>query len=392
MKYDFETLVDRSHCGSEKWNDMWIKSPELAEGVVPFSVADMELKNAPEIIEGLKRYLDSHILGYTFPTDEYFDAVRGWMKKRHSWEVEKEWIVHSPGVVPALFMLVAALCEPGDGVIVMPPVYYPFFRAVEMNGCKTASCPLVYENGGYAINYALLETLCRDQNNKMLIFCSPHNPVGRVWTKEELRKVGEICVKNGVKIVSDEIHFDLVMPGHTHTVFSQAGDFGEEVILCTAPSKTFNLATMQTSNIVIQKKEYRDRFLAVKEKYCVESMNALGFEACRLAYTEGEAWMEEMLQVVHGNYRFAVEFLNARLPQIRPVEMQGTYLLWLDCTALGKTAAELEDMMVNKARLFLDEGYIFGEGGEGFERVNLACPQWVLREGLERLEKAVNQL
>ncbi len=386
MKYDFETLVDRSGCGSFKWDDMREKVPDLPKGIVPFSVADMEFKNAPEIGEGLKRYTDTHILGYTGPTREYLETVCGWMKARHNWDVDPESIVCTTGVVPALHTAVKAFCRPGDGVIVMPPVYYPFYSAIKDGGCMIKRCPLLYKNRAYSIDFDLLEKLAAESDSKMLIFCSPHNPVGRVWTKEELRRVGEICLKNGVRVISDEIHFDLIMPGHTHTVFSTAGDFGDKVIVCTAPSKTFNLAAMQTSNIIIPNKEDREAF---QKTQGYSEPGALGFEACRIAYTQCRPWLEEVLQVISGNYRFAVEFLGEHLPEIRPVELQGTYLLWLDCTALGKTKEELEDLMVHKAFLFLDEGYVFGEEGAGFERINLACPRWVLEEALKRLEKAV---
>ena len=389
MRYDFETLVDRSHCGSGKWDEMREKNPSVAPEVVPLSVADMEFKNAPEIQEGIKAYVDSHILGYTSPTEEYLQAVCGWMKEQHGWEIQPEWICGTHGVVTALFMLVSAFCQPGDGVIILTPVYYPFSMAIESHGCKTVRCPLVHQEDRYTIDFPLLEELAADPDNKMLIFCSPHNPVGRVWTPEELKKVSHICHKNGVKVISDEIHFDLVLPGHKHTVFSTVAEDPEDVIVCTAPSKTFNLAAMQTSNIIIPKAEDREKFAAVRGAYADHDPSALGLEACRLAYTHCKPWMEEMLQVIAGNYEFAKAFIQERLPEIKVVPLEGTYLLWLDCTALGKTAEELEELMVQKAQLFLDEGYMFGEEGKGFERVNLACPQWVLKDALERLEKAV---
>jgi cystathionine beta-lyase len=389
MTYDFETLVDRSHCGAAKWDGMRKTCPDLPEGIVPFSVADMEFKNAPEIMEGLKEYLDTHILGYTNPTEAYFASVCMWMKEQHGWQVDPDHIVCSPGVVPALYMLVAALTEPTDGIIIMPPVYHPFQAAAEKNGRPVKNCPLIHENGTYEIDFDLLEKVAAQPDSKLLIFCNPHNPVGRVWTKEDLAKVGEICVRNNVIIVSDEIHSDIMMPGFTHTPFPMAGDFNDQVIVCTAPSKTFNLAAMQTSNIIIPNKTYREKFLAIKETYCIESMNALGFEACRLAYTKGRPWMQEMIAKVYENYRFAVSFFEEHLPMLRPAQMQGTYLMWLDCTALGLDEKELETLLTEKARFFAGQGYTFGEEGKGFERINLACPTWVLKEALERLEKAI---
>ena len=388
MKYDFETLIDRTNTGSGKWDEMKRKKPDLSPGVVPLSVADMEFKNAPEIGEGLKQYMDTHILGYGSPTQEYYQAVCDWMMWRHGWEVKPEQIICTLGVVPALFNLVKTFCKPGDGVIILTPVYYPFYMAAENNGCVIKRCPLIYENSTYTIDFDLLEKIASESDSKMLIFCSPHNPVGRVWTKDELKQVGEICLKHGVRIVSDEIHSDLIMPGHKHTVFSQAGDFGDKIIVCTAPSKTFNLAAMQTSNIVIPNEQDREAFRKVQG---FSGPGALGLEACRIAYTQCKPWLEEVLSVIWDNYRFAVEFLKERLPEIKPIDLQGTYLMWLDCTALGKTKEELEELTVQKAELFLDEGYMFGDEGIGFERVNLACPKWVIKAALERLEKAVKE-
>lgn len=386
MKYDFETLVDRTGTGAVKWDAMKKLKPDLSPGIVPFSVADMEFQNAPEIRGGLKEFIDTHILGYTNPTDAYYDAVCGWMMQEHGWKVEKEQIVCTLGVVPALFSLTEAFCKPGDGVIVMPPIYPPFYMAAELNRCPLKRCPLIYENYNYTIDFDLLEKLAAEDDAKLLIFCNPHNPVGRVWTKEELKRVGEICVRNHVMIVSDEIHSDLIMPGHKHTIFAQAGDFDDSIVICTAPSKTFNLAAMQTSNIIIPNEENRKKF---QEAYGHHTPAVLGLEACRLAYTKGKPWLEECLKVIWENYQTAVEFFRERLPEIKPVELQGTYLMWLDCTALGMTKEAQEEMMVQQGELFLDEGYIFGDEGIGFERVNLACPNWVLKEALERMEKVI---
>ena len=385
MKYDFETLIDRSHCGSGKWDGMREKKPSLSPSIVPLSVADMEFKNAPEIAQGLKAYMDQNILGYTSPTREYRETVCAWMETRHNWHIEPQWIVGTHGVVEALMFAVKAFCQPGDGVIIFTPVYYPFYMAIENHGCQVVRCPLVYEDNAYSIDFGLLEQLAAQENNKMLILCSPHNPVGRVWTPEELTQITDICRRHQVRVISDEIHFDIIMPGHTHTVISTVAP-EDGIIVCTAPSKTFNLAAMQTSNIISPNEEDRQRFQEVAGH---NGPPALGLEACRVAYTQCGAWMEQMIQAVHANYQLAVAFIRERLPEIKPVELQGTYLLWLDCTALGKTKEELEELMVQKAELFLDEGYVFGEEGAGFERVNLAAPQWVIQAALERLEKAV---
>lgn len=387
MQYDFTTLVDRSDCGSGKWDEMRKKKPNLSSGVVPFSVADMEFKNPPEIAEGLKQYMDEHILGYTSPTKAYHDAVCAWMEKHHNWHIEPEWIFGTHGVVEALVFSVKAFCQPGEGVIIFTPVYYPFYMAIEKNNSKIVRCPLVYENNAYSIDFDLFEKLAADDNNKMLILCSPHNPVGRVWTPEELTRICDICREHQVRILSDEIHFDIIMPGYQHTVISTVAQPEDQIIVCTAPSKTFNLAAMQTSNIIVPSEEDRKK---LREIAGFGGPSALGLEACRIAYTQCEEWMKQMMLAIDANRRLAVDFITEKLPEIKPVELQGTYLLWLDCTALGKSKEELEELMVQKAELFLDEGYLFGDEGIGFERVNLAVPQWVLQAALERLEKAVH--
>lgn len=385
MKYDFTTLIDRSEHGSGKWNGMREKKPELKYSPVPLSVADMEFKNPPEIAEGLKEYMDTHILGYTGPTKEYYDAVCGWMERRHNWHIEPEWIVGTHGVVEALKVSVEAYCKPGEGVITFTPVYYPFYMAIEGHGCKVARCPLIYKDNTYIIDFDLFEKLCAEENNKMLLLCSPHNPVGRVWSAAELTRICDICREYNVRIISDEIHFDIIMPGFEHTTIHNVAKPEDNIIVCTAPSKTFNLATMQTSNIIIPDEDDRKRF---KDIIGFGGPSALGLEACRIAYTRCGEWADEMVKVIDGNRQAAVDFIAERIPEIKAVELQGTYLLWLDCTALGKTKEELEAMMV-EAELFLDEGYMFGDEGIGFERVNLAVPRDVLMKALERLERAV---
>ncbi|WP_304584545.1 MalY/PatB family protein [Acutalibacter muris] len=385
MKYDFTTLIDRSTHGSGKWDGMREKKPELKYSPVPLSVADMEFKNPPEIAEGLKEFMDTHILGYTGPTREYYDAVCAWMERRHNWHIEPDWIVGTHGVVEALKVSVEAYCKPGEGVITFTPVYYPFYMAIEGHGCKVARCPLIYKDNTYIIDFDLFEKLCAEENNKMLLLCSPHNPVGRVWSAAELTRICDICRKHKVRIISDEIHFDIIMPGFKHTTIHNVAKPSDNIIVCTAPSKTFNLATMQTSNIIIPDEEDRKRF---KEIIGFGGPSALGLEACRIAYTRCEEWAKEMVQVIDGNRQAAVDFIAERLPEIKAIELQGTYLLWLDCTALGKNKEELENMMV-EAELFLDEGYMFGDEGIGFERVNLAVPRDELMKALERLEKAV---
>jgi len=285
--YDFETFVNRVNTGSAKWEQMKGWNPNVSEGIIPFSIADMELKNPPEIIEGLKKYIDSNVLGYTQPTESYINAVCGWMEKRHNWKIKSEWIVGSAGVVSAFYSVIRALSKPGDGIIIMSPVYYPFYSAIELNNRKVVNNPLINTGSTYVIDYKDLEKKAQNPDNKILLFSSPHNPAGKVWNKEELEKVGEICLRNNVLIISDEIHFDLIMPGHKHTVFASISEeLANKMIVCTAPSKTFNLAGMQTSNIIISNKAIRDAYLKEVESQGFFTLNILGYKACEIAYTK----------------------------------------------------------------------------------------------------------
>lgn len=390
MKYDFETLVDRTDTGSEKWDMMKAELTEGSAGIVPFSIADMEFKPAPEIIEGLKKYLDEAVLGYTGPTQAYYDAVIGFMERRHHFSPKKEWIMESAGIVPALKQMVAEFTRPEDSVLIMQPVYYPFSAAVTENGRNLVVSELRVKENSYEIDFEDLEEKAARPEVTLLILCSPHNPVGRVWTREELIRISEICLRNHVFIISDEIHFDIIMPGYTHVSMGNLEEkYQNNCAICTAPTKSFNLAGLQVSNLIIPNEEYRNKITAARGYY---ALNALSYKACELAYSRCDGWLDEMIAYIDGNRRMAEEFIADRLPMIKVFEMQGTYLLWMDCTALGMNTEELEKFMKQKALLFLDEGYIFGQGGSGFERLNLACPGWVLKEALERLEKAVKEL
>ncbi|MGI6548425.1 MAG: MalY/PatB family protein [Syntrophomonadales bacterium] len=386
MKYDFENVIDRTNTGSSKWEQMRRWNPDVSQGVVPFSVADMEFKTPPEIVEGLKRYIDSSILGYTQPTDSYLDAVCSWMKRRHDWVIKREWIVGSPGVVSAFFLAVKALTNPGDGVIIQTPVYYPFYAAAERNQRTLVKNPLIYTGSTYLIDFDDLERKARNPQNKVLLFCSPHNPVGRVWTPEELARVGEICLRNNLLIISDEIHFDLIMPGHKHTVLANISEeLANNTIVCTAPSKTFNLAGMQTSNIIIPNEEIRKRLIRTMASNGFHSLNILGYKVCEIAYTECEAWLEQLLEVVYHNHLELKKFIETEIPVIKVIELQGTYLQWMDFQGIGLNRHELEELLHKEAEVFFDEGYLFGEEGAGFERMNLACPTRIMMEGLTRL-------
>lgn len=391
-KYDFETVISRKNQGSYKWEQMYKEYPDLPDDIIPFSVADMELQIAPEIKEGLKKYIDEAVLGYTGANDNYLEIVVNWMKKRHNFDVKKEWIVTSSGVVSALYDAIKAYTEENQGVIVFTPVYYPFYSAITSNNRKIIDCPLIENNRNYTIDFQKFEEFAKDKNNRLLILCSPHNPVGRVWTKEELEKIGEIVLKNDLIIISDEIHFDILMKGQKHTVLQTiSNEISEITVTCTAPTKTFNLAGIGISNIIIKNEELRKKFIKEQEKSSSHVFAALGFKACELAYTKAEKWFEQFLELINKNQQIVNEFFENKFTVLKAPLIEGTYLQWLDFRELGLKNKELKRFMNEKARIFFSEGYTFGKNGDGFERMNLAVPTHILEKGLERLYNAIKQ-
>ena len=386
MKYDFETVVNRKGTGSDKWDSMYDRIPNAGDGIVPLSVADMEFVNAPEIKEGLKEYIDSTVLGYTGPTENYFESVISWMERRHGFSPKKEWFVTTAGVVPALKEMVMRFTEPSDSVLMLTPVYYPFYSSVESNGRKIVGSELILDGTEYRIDFDDFAAKAARPEVTLMILCSPHNPIGRVWTKEELLKICDICLENHVFIISDEIHFDLIMPGFEHV---SLGTFEEKYLnncaICTAPSKTFNLAGLQTSNIFIPNDEYREKMTAARGYF---SLNIFGYKACELAYGKCEKWLDELLLVLDENRKLVENFFAANLPEVRVHRLQGTYLMWVDFRAWGMSTEEQEKFMLERAQTALDEGYLFGEGGSGFERINIACPKKTLEAALWRIVNA----
>ena len=388
MTYDFTTLPDRWDAGAFKYEDMKKKKPDVSRDAVPLSVADREFLDPPEVMEGLKRYLDHNVLGYTGPTEGYFSAVQNWMERRHGFRPEKDWFITSPGIVPALYELVKALTGPGEGVLMLSPVYHPFRFAAQEQGREAVFCPLIERERTYDIDFDLFEKLCAQPQVKLFLLCSPHNPVGRIWTREELVRLGDICLEHDVIMVADEIHGDLILPGYT---FTSVGTLPEQylnnAILCTAPSKTFNLAGMQCSNLFVPNGALREK---LKQEGHYPTLTALGYESCRLAYTYGEAWLESLRTVLGENKKLVEGYLAKNIPVIKPFELMGTYLMWLDCRGLGLSKDALEKAMID-GELFFDEGYIFGSEGAGFERLNLACPAWVLQKAMDKLSAVVRK-
>lgn len=388
MKYDFENISPRFGTGSQKWQEMK-NNPLVTDKVIPFSVADMELKTAPEIVEGLKNFIDNNILGYAGSNKKYRQSVCNWMKKHHDWEVKADWLIETHSVVNAFFTAIKAFTKKSDGVILFTPVYYPMYKAIEINERKLVEVPLINNNSAYDIDWDLLENKASEPNTKMLILCSPHNPCGRIWTKEELTHISEICLKNDVFVVSDEIHSDLIMPGFKHTSYGILSDEARQnCMVCTAPSKTFNLAGMQLSNIFIPNEKYRKLFQAEQATDADFACSILSYEACRLAYDYGENWLKQLITLINTNKQIVIDFMREYFPQVKITELQATYLLWLDFRAFNLSFKELEKINREKACLYFDEGYIFGKAGEGFERWNLACPTKYIKSALTRLYNA----
>ena len=387
--FDFDKQIDRYNTNSAKFDTA------VAQGypadVLPLWVADMDFQ-APECVrEALHKAADYGIFGYSFLGHGYVKAMQNWFAKRFDWQVEREWLITTPGVVFALSAIVRAVTNPGDAVLVQPPVYYPFYRVINNNGRKLVESPMLYENGRYTIDYADFEEKIIQNDVKMFILCSPHNPVCRVWTVEELAKIGAICKKHNVIVVSDEIHCDFAFPEHPHTPFVKAcPEMQDRTIICTAPSKSFNLAGLQVSNIFIPGRELYAKVKAEMEVISYDSPNMLGCIACQAAYESGEAWLDACKAYMRENLNYVRTFLAERLPAIKLVEPEGTYFAWLDCTGLGMTKEELDDVIIHKAKLWLDSGAIFGEVAALFQRVVLACPRATLEEAMHRLEKAIN--
>ncbi len=385
MKYDFTSVPDRSDCGSQKWNAVKDASVEN----VPLSVADMEFYTAPPIKEAIKKLADTAILGYTNATEEYYDAVCGWMQRRHDFNIKKDWIINTPGVVDALAVLVDAVTKPGDSVIILTPVYYPFDIAVIAKSRRIIYSKLINNNGKYEIDFADLAKKAALKEAKALLFCNPHNPVGRVWTKEELLKVANICCNNNVFIIDDEIHHDLIMPGYKHTVMATVNErVKNNIAVCTAPSKTFNLAGLQCSNIIIPNAKIRLKATACSLLNMQMGLNIFAYTACIAAYNECEEWLDELITVVNGNAEYIENFMSENFPEIKISKLEGTYLLWLDMRGLGMTHRELKIMLEN-AGLYLDNGEVFGTEGRGFQRINLACARVTLENAMERFRHAV---
>ncbi len=378
MKYDFDKTIDRRATNSYKWDS-------APEGVLPMWVADMDFRTAPAIIDALQKRVAHGIFGYTRVPDAYYGAVTSWFSRRHGWKIDREWIIYTSGVVPAVSAVIKALTVPGDKVIVQTPVYNCFFSSIRNNGCEIVSNPLRRTADTYEMDFDALERCAADPRAKVMLLCNPHNPAGRVWTPDELTRLGNICLRNGVTVVADEIHCELVYQGFKYTPFASLSDaFLHRSVTCVSPSKAFNIAGLQIANIVAFDNDLRSRIDKAININEVCDVNPFGVAATIAAYNEGEEWLNQLVDYLHGNYEAMAEFCRRELPEFPITRLEGTYLVWMDCSSLGMPSDALEHALLDDARLWLNAGTMYGAEGEGYMRWNIACPRSVMLDGLNR--------
>jgi cystathionine beta-lyase len=389
MSYNFDEYIERRNTKSIKWDGM--KDIFGTNDALPMWVADMDFLSPPAVVDAIVKRAEHGVYGYTLKDDRFYNSFIKWVEKRHDWKIKKEWVTAAPGVVSALALSILAFTKPGDEIILQPPVYYPFFRIVSGLNRKIVYNPLLFENGRYTMDFEDLKNKINEKT-KMLILCSPQNPTGRVWTAAELTELGNICKENGVIIASDEIHADIVYKEYKHVPIASLSDFSDLTITFMAPSKTFNVAGLNTAMAITSNEELLKGFSTMLENMGLGIGNVFGITASEAAYESGEGWLEALIDYLKRNLDFLKSFVKERMPQVKVVEPEGTYLVWLDFRALNLDDQELRSLMLEKAKVALDDGYIFGIGGSGFQRLNIATPRKLLKEGLERIEKALNSL
>lgn len=388
---DFDSVIERRNTRSLKYD--FAAERGMPEDILPMWVADMDFKTSSYIEDALAERVREGVFGYSEVKTPYFETVRDWMVRRHGWQPQEAWLVKTPGVVTALAMAVKAYMEPGDAVLIQLPVYYPFAEVIEDNGRRVVSNTIYRgEDNRYHMDFVDFEQKIVQNEVKLFLLCNPHNPVGRVWTKEELIRLGDLCVKHGVTVVSDEIHEDFVFQGKHQVFAGLKKEYEERCIVCTSPSKTFNLATMVLSNIFIPNRDLRKRFRKQLDAAGISQLGVMGLIACETAYSKGEEWYLAMHAYVRDNIAYVKNYVEQNLPGVRMTEHEGTYLVWLDFSGTGLSETELEDLIVNRAKLWLDGGTMFGECGKGFQRINVACPRSILKEAMRRLEGALKEI
>lgn len=386
--WNFDEKIDRENTSSIKYD---LREKVFGTNdVIPMWVADMDFRTPSFITDALEQKIRHGILGYSFREESYYNSLINWIRTRHNWEVDRKWIEFSPGVVPALNLCTLAYSDKDDEIIIQPPVYTPFHNAVKDHGRKLVYNSLKETAGGWIMDYESLKKAITSKT-RMIIISNPHNPVGRVWELTELAELSEICYDRGIVILSDEIHSDLILPGYNHIPMASVSERAAEItVTCMAPSKTFNLAGLSTSSVIIPDDSLRSKYRNTLEKFHLHLGNIFGNIASEAAYTHGEEWLEQLLQYVENNVDLVMDYLNERIPQIKPVRPEGTYMIWLDCRSLKMSGSELFTFFIEKAGVGLNEGSAFGPGGEGFMRMNLACPRSIVEKALKQIDNAIN--
>lgn len=387
MKYDFDEIVNRRGTNSVKWDEA------KEEGVIPMWVADMDFKAAPCILEALKKRVEHGVFGYTIVPDSYYESIISWFERRHQWHIERDWIIYTSGVVPAISAIIKALTEPGDKVLVQTPVYNCFFSSIRNNGCTIAENALVRKDNSYEIDFDDFERQAADEKTKVFLLCNPHNPAGRVWTREELSRMNDICLRHGVKVIADEIHCELVMPGHEFTPFAAVSNACQDNCITTnSPTKSFNIAGLQIANIITNNAEDRqkiDRAININE---VCDVNPFGVIALQAAYNEGEDWIDQLNVYLWENYQALKTFFKDNLPQLEVIDLEGTYLVWVNVRATGMIGNELTDKLLKEGKVFVNRGTMYGKTtGADYIRINIAMPRSLMLEGLKRMKDVIDK-
>lgn len=385
--FDFDTVINRRGTNSYKWDIV------KEEDVIPLWVADMDFKAAPAILEALKKRVEHGVFGYTLVPDSYYEAIINWFARRHNWQIDRSWIIYTTGVVPAVSCAIKALTLPGEKVLIQTPDYNCFFSSIKNNGCEVAENELVRRGDSYEVDFEDFERQCADEKTTVFLLCNPHNPAGRVWTKEELERMNDICLTHGVRVISDEIHCELVMPGHRFTPFAAISDACQDnSVVLNSPTKAFNIAGLQIANIICADPAMRrriDRAVNINE---VCDVNPFGVAALQAAYNESEEWLDSLNHYIWGNYLALKEFIAKELPRLEVARLEGTYLAWVDIKATGLTSDEAYEKLMKEGRVYVNSGTMYGRrAGEGYLRINLACPRATLLEGLKRMGGVLRQ-
>ena len=390
QKWNFDEGVNREGTNAAKYDKKFLKETFEVEDVLPLWVADMDFRAPDALLNALKNRINHGVFGYTIAPDTYYEAIINWFKRKHQWKIEKDWIKFAPGVVPAVNFIIQTFTRPGDKIIIQEPVYYPFKSQIESNGRIVLNNELIPKERTYDIDFEDFEKKCKEDRVKLFILCSPHNPVGRVWTKDELKRMGEICLENNVLVIPDEIHCDLIFPGFKHIHFATISEkFAQNSISCIAPSKTFNIAGLKTSYVVIPNEELRKAYTTTTSNLSIRGPGIIGIEATKAVYNDCEDWLDALLVYLKANFDYLKEYFESQFEKVKVFDLEGTYLPWIDFRGLEIEPKKLDEIIKKDAKVLLDDGAMFGEKGAGFQRFNIACPRKILKEAAEKITKAI---